>query len=328
MDKKVRIAAAGAICAAAVGLTAFALTRGNDSNDDKPSETSVIVTTEAPTDPTEIALPDNWADDIKYVPSPTGMTPRAKLFLEKYNPDVIGWIRLHGTVINYPVLLDPGATPEDHPFYGPESHKMLSYYLDHDLDRSYKRSGSIYIDCRDVIGSDETQFSENIVIYGHNMLDETMFGALRRYRQNSYLFYDEAPFFQFSTNYKTDDYVIFAFLKTYGSYEDTDFYYWNQEELDTKEEFDTYVNRCRRDQMIDTGIDVQFGDQIITLSTCYSDEDNSRFIVVARKLRPGETASDLDSIAHTKEWLDKKKKEEASNATTEKSDNDNTASVQ
>ena len=54
------------------------------------------------------------------------------------------------------------------------------------------------------------------------------------------------------------------------------------EELDTKEEFDNYVKRCKDYAMIDTGIDVQYGDKLLTLSTCYANEDNSRFIPAAK----------------------------------------------
>ena len=129
-----------------------------------------------------------------------------------------------------------------------------------------------------------------------------MFGSLRRYRQD-FSFYEQSPFVQLSSNYKDYDYVIFAFLITSGSYASTDFVYWNMEELDTKEDFDAYVARCRRDQMIDTGIDVQYGDKLLTMSTCYADEDNSRFIVVARRLRDGEVSGDLSSVAHTEEYI-------------------------
>ena len=103
----------------------------------------------------------------------------------------------------------------------------------------------------------------------------------RRYRQDYDFFYD-SPFVELGNLYKNYGYVIFAFLITPGSYNATDFVYWNMEELDTKEGFDSYVQHCRAHQMLDTGVDVQYGDQLLTLSTCYADYDNSRFIIVAR----------------------------------------------
>ena len=55
--------------------------------------------------------------------------------------------------------------------------------------------------------------------------------------------------------------------------------------------------------MLDTGIDVQYGDKLLTLSTCYANEDNSRFIVVARRLRDGEVAGELSTIQRTDEYI-------------------------
>lgn len=78
-------------------------------------------------------------------------------------------------------------------------------------------------------------------------------------------------------------------------------------ELDTKKDFDAYVKTCKDGSLLDTGIDVQFGDKLITMSTCFNDQADMRFIVVARSLREGEKISDVSSIAHTKEWLDAQK---------------------
>ena len=75
------------------------------------------------------------------------------------------------------------------------------------------------------------------------------------------------------------------------------------ENMETQEDFDFYINSCRSRQMLDTGIDVQYGDKLLTLSTCYANEDNSRFIVVARRLRDGEVAGDLSTIQRTDEYI-------------------------
>ena len=70
--------------------------------------------------------------------------------------------------------------------------------------------------------------------------------------------------------------------------------------------------------MVDTGVDVKFGDKFVTLSTCYSDEDNSRFILVGRRLREGEKADDPSTIQHTEEWI--KAREEEAKAEAEKAE--------
>ena len=312
MNKTAKIISAAVSGVAAIALCTTVLLLNRHSKSDDPTFSAVTEATTLP-EPAIKAVPADWADKYDYVSDPTGYTARARELL-RLNQDVIGWIKMYNTKVDYPVLLDPGAIPENKPFYGPEAYDANYFYLTHDLDASYKRSGTLYLDYRDKFEAEEDLQSENLVIYGHNMMDNSMFGSLRRYRQD-YAFYDQCPFVEFSSNYKDYDYVIFAFLITSGSYNSTDFRYWNQEELDTKEEFDAYVARCRRDAMIDTGIDVQYGDQLLTLSTCYADEDNSRFILVARRLRDGESPDDLASVKHTEEYI--KAHQPTTEATTE-----------
>ena len=234
------------------------------------------------------------------------MTERAKSLL-RVNKDIVGWLKIDGLQLDYPVVKDPGEIPANDPYYGPEEYVPDAFYLDHDLYRNHDQEGTLYLDYRDEFGSDESQHSENQVIYGHAMWNGNMMGCLRRYRQD-FDFYDVSPFIQYSSNYKTYDYVIFAFLITSGSYDATDFHYWNMEELDSEEDFNFYIDNCKSRWMLDTGVDVKYGDQLLTLSTCYADEDNSRFLVVARRLRDGEVAGDMTTIQRTEEW--KKAREE------------------
>lgn len=63
-----------------------------------------------------------------------------------------------------------------------------------------------------------------------------------------------------------------------------------------QEEFNSYISSVESKNMIDNPIDVQYGDSLLTLSTCYSDEDNSRFLIVARRLRENETTQSLLEI--------------------------------
>ena len=171
------------------------------------------------------------------------------------------------------------------------------YYLSHDLDRSYKRSGTLFSDWRCNLGWSEYSQSENLVIYGHNMANNTMFGSLRRYRQD-YSYWDNHAFVNLDTLYRHYDYVIFAIMITGGNWY-SDFIYWDMEELDSPEQFNEYLDGVYKKQLYSTGIDVEFGDKLMTLSTCYSDEDNSRFLVVARRLRDDETPGDLSTIHGT-----------------------------
>ncbi|MDE5834175.1 MAG: class B sortase [Ruminococcus sp.] len=227
-----------------------------------------------------------------YVPPNSGMSEHSKLMMKK-NDDIVGWLRINGTQVDYPLLKDPGDIMPN-TGYGSQFVEYNEYYLHHDINRQYLFEGNIYMDCRDDFGSDETKQSENIVIYGHNMLNGSQFGNLRYYyRDLSY--YWSNPFVYLSSNYKDYTYVIVSFCVTSGN-ADTDFRYWDMEELDTPEDFDYYVNRIKRDQLLDTGVDITYGDKLLTLSTCYADADNTRFIMLARRLRDGEVAGNFSSI--------------------------------
>ncbi len=227
-----------------------------------------------------------------YIPNNSGMTDYSKL-MRKYNKDFTGWLKINNTMVNYPVMKDPGEI-QPNTNYGAEYCPPNEFYLHHDFDKNYLFEGTLYMDCRDVFGNSEESQSENIVIYGHNMLNDSMFGSLDHYYQIDG-FYNSNQFIEFSSNYKDYDYVIFGYLITSGD-AGVDFDYWNWEELDTKEDFDWYVSKVREKQMLDTGVDVKYGDKLLTLSTCYADADNSRFIIVARRLRDGEVAGNFATV--------------------------------
>jgi len=157
------------------------------------------------------------------------------------------------------------------------------------------------------------------------MANNTMFGSLRKYRQD-YSFYDESTFIELSSNYQDYQYIIFGFMITSGNWY-TDFRYWDMEELDTEEAFNSYVETVRNGAMVDTGVDVKYGDKLLTLSTCYVDEDNSRFLVVARRLRDNEIPNDVSSIERTEEYIQKQKEaEEASKADASSTNSDDGSS--
>jgi len=306
MKKSIKIISACVVGTLAVGMGIFAVTVNKDGKE-LPT-VSEPVATETTIVPKSDPLPENWAEQYAYSPSPNGVSARAESLL-RLNKDIVGWITIGNTDVFYPFVLDPGEIEEGNQYYGGEAHGCNEFYLDHDLDGSYLRCGTLFADCMDVYNGMESERSSNIVIYGHNMANNTMFGSIRRYREDS-SFYETAPFIEMSSNYGDEDYVIFTYLITSGTYDATDFHYWNMEDLDKKEDFDFYIESCQKRQMIDTGIDVQHGDKLLTLSTCYANEDNSRFIVVARKLREGEVYGDLSTIQRTEEYIQAQKEAE------------------
>jgi SrtB family sortase len=295
MKKKAKIISSAVACAAAIGLGAYVFAL-NSKDGEVPtfSEITPVQTKQAETEaPLEFPVYDDYVD------SNAGLTERAKMLL-RMNKDIIGWITIPETEVDYPVVLDPGEIWEDTPGYDGEHHWANWYYLDHDLDGSYKREGTLFMDWRDVFGSSEDEQSENLVIYGHNMANNTMFGSLRRYRQD-YGYYEGNEFITLSSNYRDYDYVIFGYRIASGNWY-TDFVYWDMEELDSEDDFNYYYSNIMNYSMINPGLDVKYGDKLLTLSTCYSDEDNSRFIIVARRLRPGEVAGDMSTIERTEEY--------------------------
>lgn len=304
MNYSMRKITVTALLTAAFGLVSCS---AKSDNPTVPEHDLTVTTTEAVTEEIteESELPENLTELFDYKESHGGYSGKAKEWLMQ-NKDYVGWLRIKDTMVNYPVLIDPGEVTEEHPdfgYYGSEYYVPNSFYLSHYWDKTPYRDGIPFMDWKDNYGGYQGYMSENIVIYGHNMANGNMFGTLSRYRQNPNYFYT-SPFVELSTRYGDDAYVIFAFLITPGSYTATNFTYWNMEELNTEEEFQYYVDSCHGRQMLDTGIDVKYGDQLLTLSTCYADYDNSRFIVVARKLREGETFGNLDTIQRTEVYLE------------------------
>ncbi len=202
----------------------------------------------------------------------TGETGFARTLL-RMNADTVGWIHVPGTKVDYPVVQS-----EDN-----------DYYLHIGFDHKPFRAGACFMDYRNRFGSDLESQSDNIIIYGHNMANNSMFGSLRRYRQD-HTYYETNPFVELSSNFEHYSYVIFGLVITDGS-ASAEWRYWDMEEFQNEQEFNQYIVNVRNKSLVDIDVDVEYGDQLVTLSTCYSDADNSRFLVVARKIREGEDPS-------------------------------------
>lgn len=201
-----------------------------------------------------------------------GLTGKARTLMEHYNADTVGWITVPGTKVDNPIVQIPDN----------------EYYLDHGYDHKPFRAGTVFMDYRDRFGFDEKTQSTNIILYGHNMANNTMFGSLRRYRQDL-SFYQEAPYIELESNYQHYTYVIIALTITDGSAA-ASWRYWDMEDFENQQSFDAYVETARQKSLVQIPVDVQYGDKLLTLSTCYSDADDSRFLVIARRVRPGENA--------------------------------------
>lgn len=189
----------------------------------------------------------------------------AELAMEKYralfdqNSDFVGWISIDGTNINYPVMWTPNNP---------------NYYLKHSFEKEYSDYGVPYIgeDC--VMGE-----SNNYVIYGHHMKNETMFHDLCNYASKD--FYDEHPIIKFDTLFGFGEYQIVAVFR-FDTNNDT--FRYNQFTDMDEEHFKNFMNSVHLRQLYDTGVDAEYGDHLITLSTCEYTYTNGRFVVVAKKV--------------------------------------------
>lgn len=178
------------------------------------------------------------------------------------NPDMAGWISIEGTNVNYPVMHTP-----DNP----------DFYLKHSFAKEYSAYGVPYI----AENCNPAEPSDNLLIYGHHIKGGKMFGALVDYKEKR--FYEEHKVIRFDTLTEIAEYEVVAVFKT-TVYGDTGFPYYLFVNAEKKEDFDKYIKECKELAFYDTGVSAEYGDKLITLSTCEYSAENGRFVVVAKKI--------------------------------------------
>lgn len=196
------------------------------------------------------------------------------------NEDYIGYLEVEGCDIYEPIM------------QGDDN----DYYLDHNYYGGINKAGTVFLDYRCIVN--ENYISPNIVFYGHNQEDGTMFGNLKDYKQNVE-FYQENPLIKFSPEFETGEYVIYGYFVTHVRPEQHSsgivFHYHDYiETLRDEETFNWYINEVQKRNQIISPVDVQYGDKLLCLSTCSNEFSDSRFVVFARRLRDGETIDDFD----------------------------------
>ena len=178
------------------------------------------------------------------------------------NGDMVGWIKIEGTKVNYPVM---------------QTKERPNYYLKRDFDGNSSDWGCIYVreEC------DVNKPSDNVTLYGHNMVDCSMFGDLKNYANKQ--FWEEHKEIFFDTIHEYHVYEIFSVFKTSAN-EGEGFAYHQMEDAADEKEFNDFVAACKKLSFYDTGITPQYGDKLICLSTCEYTLDNGRFVVAARRI--------------------------------------------
>lgn len=210
-------------------------------------------------------------------------------YLEKFaalyakNPEIKGWIKINNTRVNFPVM----QTTDN------------SFYLNHNFDKGYNRYGEPFVDYRCTIGPSD-QLSTNTIIYGHNSTLGKLFSDVKKYKDIN--FYKTTPVINFDTVYEETEWKVIAAFVTSGS-DDGGYYfqYHNFIEAQSEEHFDWFIRQIKRRSLYNTTVDVEYGDKLLTLSTCtdHSELEDGRVVVVARRVRDGESAA-VDTAGATK----------------------------
>ncbi len=200
--------------------------------------------------------------------------------LHKINDDVIGFVRIPGTQLSTPVVQGTDNT----------------YYLDHDY---YKKNalGIPFADYRAKITRE--QLSHNITIYGHSARDGSYFASLKNF--NSLDYYKQHPVVTFDTIYGKGTYkIVGAFIAKVttkaGEAADPEWFNYHEYIDMSSTQFDTFVQEMNKRSYFNTGVDMMYGDQLVTLSTCDTEiipsgDTPYRMVVVARRVRAGENAA-------------------------------------
>lgn len=179
--------------------------------------------------------------------------PHSVSDLLSMNPDCFCWLSIAGTGINYPVMHTPNNPQK---------------YLNKNFYGEYSQSGVPFLDSRC------TEDSSNLIVYGHNMNNGTMFADLCNYSDYSY--FTQHPTIVLETEKGVSAYTVFAVMKVKS---DDDWYRFIT--AYTKRDYDSKIKYAKEQSLYDTKITPEYNKQFITLSTCYGGNSDSRILVLA-----------------------------------------------
>ncbi|MBR4085127.1 MAG: class B sortase [Lachnospiraceae bacterium] len=202
----------------------------------------------------------NYTKDDKTVPEV--LDEYKKLY--NTNKKLIGWLKIDDTNINYPVMQTNNN----------------EYYLNHNMNQEKDRNGALFLDkdC-DVINR-----STNLIIYGHHMKSGRMFGNLDDYESKEY--YKKHPIIEFDTIYEKGTYeIMYVFRSRVYKEGDVVFKYYQFIDCYSEQEFESNMQEMESLSLYDTGVKAEYGDRLLTLSTCDNTVDDGRFVVVAKKIK-------------------------------------------
>lgn len=254
--------------------------------------TSISVITQSTTSP-----PETEETTTETEPPPLVVLDSMTELLNE-NPDVAGWITVDDTKINNVVLQTDNN----------------EYYLDKDFYGNRNIAGQIYIDYRCVANDYDKNQSDNLIIYGHNQADQTMFGTLKKYKikkdnTKNFDFYLDHPTFKFSNLYEEYTYKIVAMfvveVEPYQTRDGVVFDYHNYVNFNKNRTFSDFKENILARTAVNTGVDFNEDDKFVTLSTCSNEFEPSRFVVIGRRVRDGESPEvDVSKAAINEDMLE------------------------
>ena len=210
------------------------------------------------------------APEPETVPEPEpGANEIMERFLDLYaqNEDLVGWVRVPNTPIDYPVL------------YCSDN----AFYLKHDFNKRQSAAGAIFLD----MGADLVEKNQSLALFGHYMKNGTMFTALHNYKDLDY--YKTYPIFRFDSLYEDGVYKIFSVFYMAGNSSDKLFYYYPVSYFRSDDAFMKHVEQLNVRSIFNTDVDVVPGDRLVLLTCCTYEVKNLRLIVAGRKVRDGES---------------------------------------
>lgn len=204
-------------------------------------------------------------------PKPTATPAVANPYRNSFlaNSDMAAWLQIPGTNVDYPVMW----TPRDE-----------NYYLYRDFDGNENQNGCLILDT----DSSLNPLTTNLIIHGHNMRSGAMFGNLTDYEDEEY-FESHREIILYTRECQRNYEVIAVFRSQVYKKSDEVFKFYKFFQADTEEEFNDFYDNIKELSIYDTGVTAEFGDHLLTLSTCVYHVDQGRFVVVAKEVTPGDS---------------------------------------
>lgn len=184
----------------------------------------------------------------------------------RQNTDLAGWIAIEGTQIDYPVMQSDSVESD--------------YYLHYNFEGQEDINGSIFMDAR----NDFQRPDSNLILYGHNMKSGMMFGGLKQYLDKNY--WKEHQMISFNTLYERNQYQIVAVCLSKVAYQGEEgMRYYDFLNAENEAEFQAYLDNVNEWSVYDEPVELTYGDELLTLSTCNNYTEDGRLFLIAKKVR-------------------------------------------